>query len=115
VNVAFVLASYRRDAPAGMERSVAALCAGLRQLGHGAVVMSAEPAADGDAGVASLRLLGVAFPCDDATLRAAVTGNRLLAAEVESIVAAHGIDVVSYVDALWGLGIMAPWRGSGAS
>jgi glycosyltransferase involved in cell wall biosynthesis len=106
VNVAFVLASYRRDAPAGMERSVAALCAGLRELGHGAVVLSAEPAATGDAGVVSLRSLGVAFPCDDATLRAAVSGNRLLAAEVESIVAAHGIDVVSYVDALWGLGIM---------
>jgi glycosyltransferase involved in cell wall biosynthesis len=108
VNVAFVLASYRRDAPAGMERSVAALCAGFRELGHGAVVLSAEPAAAGDAGVVSLRSLGVAFPCDDATLRAAVSGNRQLVAEVESIVAAHGIDVVSYVDALWGLGIMEP-------
>ncbi len=106
MNVAFVLASYRRDALAGMERSVAALCVGLRQLGHSPVVLSAEPAAAGDPDVVSLHALGVAFPCDDATLRAAVVGNRRLAAEVEGILAGLDIDVVSYVDALWGLGIL---------
>jgi glycosyltransferase involved in cell wall biosynthesis len=102
VNVAFVLASYRRDAPAGMERSVAALCAGLRQLGHRVVVLSGED----DPDVVRLHSLDVAFPCDDAALRAATAGNRHLAQEIESILARLDIDVVSYVDALWGLGLV---------
>ena len=37
--VAFVLASYRPDEPAGMERAVAAMAAGLRKLGHQALII----------------------------------------------------------------------------
>lgn len=108
MNIAFVLVSYRGDAPAGMERSVAALRAGLRGLGHGAVVLSAEPAAEREPGVVRLHSLGMTFPCDDVALRASVVGNRRLAAEVESTVARFRIDVVCYIDALWGLGRLLP-------
>ena len=34
MNIAFVLLTYAADAPAGVERTVAALAEGLRRLGH---------------------------------------------------------------------------------
>jgi hypothetical protein len=108
VTVAFVLASYRPDEPAGMERAVAALASGLRQLGHQAVIITAAPQPAPDSGVLTLTGLPVGFPCDDATLRDAIRFvGPALARELEAALDEHHADVVVYVDALWGLGILA--------
>jgi glycosyltransferase involved in cell wall biosynthesis len=106
--VAFVLVSYRPDEPAGMERAVAALASGLRQLGHQAVIITAASLPAPDPSVVTLTGLPVEFPCDDATLRDAVTSARsVLARELGTVLGEHRADVVVYVDALWGLGILA--------
>ena len=108
VTVAFVLASYRPDEPAGMERAVAAMASGLRQLGHQAVIITAAPQQGPDPGVITLTELPVAFPCDDGTLRDAIrSAGPALARELEAALREHHADVVVYVDALWGLGILA--------
>ncbi len=108
VTVAFVLASYRPDEPAGMERAVAAMASGLRQLGHQAVIITAAPQPGPDPGVITLTRLPVAFPCDDGTLRDAIrSAGPALAREIEAALREHHADVVVYVDALWGLGILA--------
>ena len=83
--VAFVLASYRPDEPAGMERAVAAMASGLRQLGHQAVIITAAPQQGPDPGVITLTELPVAFPCDDGTLRDAIrSAGPALARELEA-------------------------------
>jgi glycosyltransferase involved in cell wall biosynthesis len=106
--VAFVLASYRPDEPAGMERAVAALAAGLRQLGHQPIIITAAPQQEPDPSVITLRELPVAFPCDDGTLRHAIrSAGPALARELEAVLFSHGAGVVAYADALWGLGILA--------
>jgi hypothetical protein len=74
--VAFILVSYRPDEPAGMERAVAALSAGLRELGHRALILTAAPRPCGDAAIVRLRGLPVTFPCDDNTLRNAIQAHR---------------------------------------
>ena len=108
VTAAFVLASYRPDEPAGMERAVAAMASGLRQLGHQAVIITAAPQPGPDPGVITLTRLPVAFPCDDGTLRDAIrSAGPALAREIEAALREHHADVVVYVDALWGLGILA--------
>ena len=108
VTAAFILASYRPDEPAGMERAVAAMASGLRQLGHQAVIITAAPQPGPDPGVITLTRLPVAFPCDDGTLRHAITSARpALAREIEAGLREHHADVIVYVDALWGLGILA--------
>jgi len=106
--VAFVLASYRPDEPAGMERAVAALASGLRQLGHQAIIITAAPQQGPDPGVITLSEFPVAFPCDDGALRDAIRScGPALAREMEAVLRQHHADVVVYVDALWGLGILA--------
>ena len=108
VTAAFVLASYRPDEPAGMERAVAAMASGLRQLGHQAVIITAAPQPRPDPHVITLTRLPVAFPCDDATLRDAIrSAGPALAREIKATLTEHQADVVVYVDALWGLGILA--------
>lgn len=108
VTVAFVLASYRPEEPAGMERAIAALASGLRQLGYRAVIITAAPQPVLDPGVITLTRLTAAFPCTDAALREAVTSARpALARELGTVLGEQDADVVVYVDALWGLGILA--------
>jgi glycosyltransferase involved in cell wall biosynthesis len=108
VTAAFVLASYQPDEPAGMERAVAAMASGLRQLGHQAVIITAAPQPGPDPGVITLTKLPVAFPCDDGTLRDAIRcAGPALAREIEAALREHHADIVVYVDALWGLGILA--------
>jgi len=104
VNIAFVLLSYQRDAPAGMERSVAGLLSGLDALGHRAIVLSASPCVAGDPDVVGIRSLSVRFPSDDNLLRNAIQHAGDLEDEVESILHDHATDIVCYVDALWGMG-----------
>jgi glycosyltransferase involved in cell wall biosynthesis len=106
--VAFVLASYRPDEPAGMERAVAAMASGLNKLGHEAIIITAVPQQGPDSGVIALSELPVAFPCDDGTLRDAIrSAGPVLTRELEAALREHHADVVVYADALWGLGILA--------
>jgi iron(II)-dependent oxidoreductase len=106
--VAFVLVSYRPDEPAGIERSVAAMTAGLRALGHRALILTAAPQPRPDPGVIQLTHLPVTFPCHDQALRQAIraSGARV-ASEITAILHRHQADVVVYADALWGLGRLA--------
>lgn len=106
-SVAFVLASYTRDVPAGMERATANLAAGLRRLGHRAVIITARWCPEPD--VVRLRAMNVVFPCGADVLRAAIERGRLqIQEELVAIFDEHQIDVAVYVDALWGLGRIMP-------
>jgi iron(II)-dependent oxidoreductase len=106
--LAFVLVSYRPDEPAGMERSVAALAAGLRKLGHRTVIVTAAPQSRPEPDVVQLAHLSVAFPSDDATLRDAIkTHHAALSRELDAVLAARQADLIVYTDALWGLGRIA--------
>ncbi|SRR5216683_1261424 len=108
VSVAFVLVSYRPDEPAGIERATAAMAAGLRGLGHRAVIITAAPQPGPDTGVIRLGRLPVSFPCDDVTLRDAIETHRVaLAGEVGALLTAHRADLAVYADGLWGLGRLA--------
>lgn len=109
MNVACVLLSWRPDEPAGMERSVASLITGLQVLGHEAFVISAAPQPP-DSPAIQLTCLPARFPCDDHTLRAAIDlAGRRMATELTVLLRARNVDVVYYVDALWGLGRAPAW------
>jgi iron(II)-dependent oxidoreductase len=91
-----------------MERAVAALSAGLRELGHRALILTAASQPCRDAGIIRIRALPVTFPCDDNTLRSAVQAQQVtIACELDAILTRQQADVVVYVDALWGLGRLA--------
>ncbi|OXM44129.1 glycosyltransferase family 4 protein [Amycolatopsis alba] len=111
LTVAFVLASYTPNAPAGIERATAALAHGLRQLGHRSLILTAAPIDTPDDTVMRLRSVGVTFPCDDGELRDAISTHgqdALLAAELCEVYRRHRVDVAVYTDGLWGLGRAAP-------
>ncbi|RBQ16510.1 glycosyltransferase [Spongiactinospora rosea] len=97
--IAFVLASYRPDTPAGIERATAALAAGLRELGHETLILSGTDST----GCVRLTGLNVSFPADDATLRHAIDAAAL-GEEIAKILDQRRVDIVVYTDALWGLG-----------
>lgn len=114
LTVAFVLASYTDNAPAGMERATAALAHGLRQLGHRSLVLTATPTTNPDTDLLTVGSVGVTFPCDDDELRDAITTHGqddLVAAELRDLYRRHEVDIAVYVDALWGLGRTAPIGG----
>ncbi|GAA1291501.1 glycosyltransferase family 4 protein [Saccharothrix xinjiangensis] len=115
LTVAFVLASYTRDAPAGMERATAALARGLRRHGHRALVITAIEADATDGGVdedlVSLGSIEIAFPAADDELREAISTHGqddVIASDLRALYRHHGVDIAVYVDALWGLGRLAP-------
>ncbi|MEV6905948.1 glycosyltransferase family 4 protein [Amycolatopsis sp. NPDC051071] len=111
LTVAFVLASYTPNAPAGIERATAALAHGLRLLGHRALILTAAPIDTPDDTVLRICSVGVTFPCDDDELRAAISTHgqdALLAAELCEVYREHRVDVAVYTDGLWGLGRAAP-------
>ncbi|ASO21569.1 iron(II)-dependent oxidoreductase [Actinoalloteichus hoggarensis] len=106
--VAFVLASYTPDAPAGIERATAALAQGLRDLGHHAVIVTAAAQPHQRDDVIRLTTPRIAFPCDDMTLRAAIHADSdAIAGELETVFDTHDVDITVYCDALWGLGRIA--------
>ena len=106
--IAFVLVSYVPDAPAGIERAVAALAAGLRARGDRALILTAAAQPQPDPGVIQLGALPLTFPCDDITLRQAVHLNRAaITAELSQTLTRQQADAVIYADALWGLGLTA--------
>jgi hypothetical protein len=113
--LAFILVSWRPDAPAGMERAVAASAVGLTAIGHHAVIITADrgaPARYGGAPVVVLDTLAIPDPCGDEALRATIeaAGERLHE-ELLSIFTAHHVDAAVYVDGLWGLGRIMPTTG----
>jgi len=106
--VAFALVSYRPDEPAGIERAVAATAAGLRTLGHRALILTAAPQPGPDPDVIRLQHLPVTFPCDDPTLRQAIQASQPgLCRELATVLARQRADIVIYADGLWGLGRVA--------
>jgi Glycosyltransferase Family 4 len=106
--VAFVLVSYRPDEPAGMERAVAAMSAGLRERGHRVLILTAAPQPRPGTGIIRLRELPVTFPCDDSTLRTTIQARQTaIAGELDATLTRHQADAVVYVDGLWGLGRLA--------
>lgn len=106
--VAFVLLSYRTDEPAGIERAVAGLAAGLRADGRQSLIITAAPGPDSDPAVVRLRRLPVTFPSTDSRLRDSIeTNHAALVQELTDILDQHQVDLVVYVDALWGLGRIA--------
>ena len=112
VTVAFVLVSWAVNAPAGMERAVAAASYGLVARGHRAVIVTATNAGSTTyrgAEVVRLTSLDMSFPCTDEELRQAITaGEPAIAAELADLYARHRVDIAVYVDALWGLGATMP-------
>jgi hypothetical protein len=113
--VAFILVSWRPDAPAGMERAVAASAVGLTASGHRAVIITADrgaPASYCGAPVVVLDALTIPSLCRDNELRLAIeAAGQRLADELLSILAEHGVDAAVYVDGLWGLGRVMPTGG----
>lgn len=111
-SVAFVLVSWTPDAAAGMERATAATATALTNAGHRAVIITAavaEATAYGGAHVEPLTTLPVTFPCDDATLRGLIDEHAThVGAELRRHYHRHRVDIAVYVDALWGLGRLAP-------
>ncbi|MGH3807314.1 MAG: glycosyltransferase family 4 protein [Pseudonocardiaceae bacterium] len=113
--LAFILVSWRPDAPAGKERVVAAAAVGLAAAGHHAVIITADrqaPTRYRSTPVVVLDTLAIPDPCGDEVLRAAIdaAGERL-SHELLSIFTAHRVDVAVYVGGLWGLGRMMPTSG----
>lgn len=113
--LAFILVSWRPDAPAGMERAVAASTVGLAATGHHAVIITADRSAPthyAGAPVVVLDTLTIPDPCGDDALRAAIdAADERLQNELLAIFAAHHVHAAVYVDGLWGLGRVMPTTG----
>ncbi|MFG3253264.1 glycosyltransferase family 4 protein [Streptomyces sp. NPDC048172] len=107
-SIVLVLASWRMNAPAGIERATAALATGLAEEGHHIVIATAIPQRSDPRlprAVIEHLDLPVAFPCDDEALRAALTrGEERLRHQLRRIIARHRTDTVVFTEALWGLG-----------
>ncbi|MFD9963981.1 glycosyltransferase family 4 protein [Amycolatopsis sp. NPDC058986] len=109
LTVAFVLASYTDHAPAGMERATAALARGLRRLGHRALILSVASRRYWPDDEVKLIFPRVDFPCPDDELRRAMLAQRGdLVRNLNEVFDEYSVDVAVYVDALWGLGRVAP-------
>jgi len=108
VNIAFVLLTYAPDAPAGLERSTAALMAGLREAGHDVIMVTAAR----NAGHDDPALIGVDIalpdPATEEDLLAALAEPAAVQARVRDILTLHRTDIVCWADAAWGLGYLAP-------
>jgi glycosyltransferase involved in cell wall biosynthesis len=107
MNVGFILVSYARNAPAGMESSTAALLKGLNSIGHRAVVICAGPTHAGDDPESyRLKSLSLSPPVTDRDLLASINEATGLITELDQIAADLKLDIVCWVDCLWGLGFL---------
>ncbi|MEV4091084.1 glycosyltransferase family 4 protein [Streptosporangium saharense] len=107
--IAFCLLSYRPDHPAGVERSLAALMKGLRQLGHTTLMVTAGPpqAADADEpDLVRLTSLRLPRPATNDDVRNALADPAPVVAEVSTVLAERGVDIACWGDTLWGLGYL---------
>jgi len=109
VNVAFVLLTYNPDEPAGIERGLEALAAGLRANGHRAILIAAGPpdAADGP-DLVRLSSLTLRRPMLFDDLPRLLTAPEAVCAEVGKLLGEHEIEVVCWADAVAGLGYLSP-------
>ncbi|MFJ4654443.1 glycosyltransferase family 4 protein [Nocardia sp. NPDC088792] len=109
MKIAFVLLPYGPDEPAGIERSVAALAAGLRARGHRAIIIAAGPPTSADdADLVRLDTIELPRPMLFDDLPRLLTSPAALCGEVERILVEHDIDLVCWTDAVAGLGYLAP-------
>jgi iron(II)-dependent oxidoreductase len=109
LTAAFVLVSYTDQAPAAMERATAALAHGLRELGHGVLILSAASRMYWPRDELRLDYPRVGFPCPDDDLRAAILAEQCsIEHELDNVFDRYDVDVAVYGDALWGLGRVAP-------
>ncbi|MFA1543531.1 glycosyltransferase family 4 protein [Actinomadura monticuli] len=107
--VAFVLVSYAPDTPAGMERATGALAMGLHAMGCRTIIITASANLAPSPDTIRLQSLRVEFPMDDAALRKAIVReSHTIRSELGRILTREAIDIVVYVDALWGLGCIMP-------
>jgi glycosyltransferase involved in cell wall biosynthesis len=108
MNIAFVLLTYAPDAPAGLERSTAALMTGLREAGHDVIMLTAARTSSHD----DPSLIGLDIPLPDPAteddLLAALADPAPVRAQVRDIMTRHGTDIACWADASWGLGYLAP-------
>ncbi|MFC6087712.1 glycosyltransferase family 4 protein [Saccharothrix lopnurensis] len=107
MNIALVLLTHNPDEPAGVERGVASLADGLRELGHRAVIVAAGPATPDD-GPDLVRLSTVTLPptvlFDDLNVMPA--DPEPVRQEVLRLMEDHRIDVACWTDAGVGLGYL---------
>ncbi|MEU7316520.1 glycosyltransferase family 4 protein [Streptomyces sp. NPDC007083] len=109
MNVAFVLLTHNPDEPAGIERSIAALAAGLRELGHRALIIAAGPGTPADdENLLRLSSLTLPRPALEEHLTALLADPAPVEQEVRRLLAGHAVDLVCWVDAVWGLGYLSP-------
>ncbi|GAT68861.1 galactosyltransferase [Planomonospora sphaerica] len=109
LTIAFCLLSFRPDHPSGIERSLAALIEGVRQLGHEALVLAAGPAQAGDAaepGLIRLASVQLPRPATNNDVLAALADPAPVVAEVAALLTEHAVDLVCWGDTLWGLGYL---------
>ena len=109
MNIAFVLLTYNPNEPAGIERSVAGLAEGLRRIGHRALIIAAGPATSADGGDL-VRLAGLTLPrpAVEDDLHALMVDHAPVEREIHQVLADREIDLVCWVDAVWGLGYLSP-------
>ncbi|ONK10267.1 glycosyltransferase family 4 protein [Streptomyces sp. MP131-18] len=109
MNIALVLLTYNPDEPAGVERAVASLADGLRELGHRAVIIAAGPAGeDDDENLLRLPTLNLPRPVQFDEEQRLLTEHEPLRREILTLLDQHRIDVVCWSDAVVGLGFLSP-------
>ncbi|MDT0307650.1 glycosyltransferase family 4 protein [Streptomyces sp. DSM 44917] len=109
MNIAFVLLTHNPDEPAGIERSLASLAQGLRELGHRTVIIAAGPATpEDDPDLLRLKTLTLPRPALEDDLHALLADPEPARAEVRRLLAAHRAELVCWTDAVWGLGYLNP-------
>ncbi|MGH3897513.1 MAG: glycosyltransferase family 4 protein [Pseudonocardiaceae bacterium] len=109
--IAFCLLTYRPDHPSGIERSIAALTVGLRQLGHTVWVITggaAEPGDEVDPGLVRLESVQLPRPAHNDDVLAALTDPGPVMAEVRAILTDRSVEVVCWGAPVWGLGHLSP-------
>ncbi|MBZ6230284.1 glycosyltransferase family 4 protein [Streptomyces olivaceus] len=109
MNIAFVMLTYHSDEPAGIERSIASLAAGLREIGHSTLVIAAG-SADSTPTAGTVRLTTVTLPrpvlYED--IPRLLADTDAIGTEVRRILADHQTDLVCWCDAVSGLGFLSP-------
>ncbi|MFD4479860.1 glycosyltransferase family 4 protein [Streptomyces sp. NPDC058471] len=109
MKVALVLLTYNPDEPAGIERSVASLAEGLRALGHPTCIVAAGPATPADSpDLLRLDTVTLPRPAVEEDLTKLIAEPGPVSEEVLRLLTARGVDLVCWVDAVWGLGCIAP-------
>ncbi|MFE2727136.1 glycosyltransferase family 4 protein [Kitasatospora sp. NPDC059327] len=107
--IAFVLFSYGPNEPAGYERTVGALAAGCRELGITPLIVTSGPAEPGDADhpdMVRLASLTLPRPIMKPGILTALKDPEPVRAELRDLLARHRVDLVVWVDALYGLGYL---------